>query len=205
MYARWRRPLLSVSAVVLIGFLAGCAQLEYAPKGPYLGYHNELPAAERAVEAARAAGKDRECPNEFKAAEKLMNDAYETYWACRTKEAIAMANDAANQANALCPRKVEAPPPAPAPPPPPAAPTVSLSANPATIQQGQCSTLTWSSTNATGAAIDTGVGNVAPSGSREVCPTSSMGYMITAKGAGDPRPRRRWSSWSRHRPQRRNG
>jgi len=92
--------------------------LEWAPKGPYLAYHKELPAAERAVEAARASGKDRECPDEFKAAEKLMNDAYATYWACRTQEAIAMANDAASRANALCPKKVEAPPP----PPPPAAP-----------------------------------------------------------------------------------
>jgi outer membrane protein OmpA-like peptidoglycan-associated protein len=87
-------------------------------------YHRELPAADRAVEEARAAGKDRECPAEFAAAEKMKNDAYDIYWACRTQEAIAKANEATARANALCPRKAEAPKPAPvkvAPPPPPAA------------------------------------------------------------------------------------
>jgi outer membrane protein OmpA-like peptidoglycan-associated protein len=87
-------------------------------------YHKELPAADRAVEAARAAGKDRECPAEFAAAEKMKNDAFDIYWACRTEEAIAKANEATARANALCPRKAEAPKPAPvmaAPPPPPAA------------------------------------------------------------------------------------
>jgi outer membrane protein OmpA-like peptidoglycan-associated protein len=87
-------------------------------------YHKELPAADRAVEAARAAGKDKECPAEFAAAEKLKNDAFDIYLACRTEEAIAKANEATARANALCPRKVEAPKPVPvqvAPPPPPAA------------------------------------------------------------------------------------
>ncbi len=182
MKVRWRYSFLSV--IGLVGFLAGCAQfgLEYAPKGPWLYYHKELPAADRAVEAARTSGKDRECPDEFGAAEKLKNDAYATYWACHTKEAIAMANDAASRANALCPRKAELPPPA-APPPPPA-PTVSLSASPSTIQAGQCTTLTWSSTNTTDAVIDSGVGAVAPSGSKEVCPKDTIGYGITAKGPG---------------------
>ncbi len=74
---------------------------------------------------------------------------------------------------------------APAPPPPP--PTVSLSANPASIQQGQCTTLTWSSTNASQASIDQGVGGVALSGSRQVCPGSNTPYTITAAGAGGSR------------------
>ena len=104
------RALPTIATFVLLSFLVGCASLglEYAPKRNYLYYHKELPAAERAVEAARQAGKDKECPDEFKAVEKLKNDAYEVYWACRTNEAIAMANEATKRANALCPKKVAA-------------------------------------------------------------------------------------------------
>ena len=170
------RALPTMVTLFLLSFLVGCASLglEYAPKRNYLYYHKELPAAERAVEAARQAGKDRECPDEFKAVEKLKNDAYEVYWACRTNEAIAMANEAAKRANALCPKKV-------------AAPTVSLSASPASIQQGQCTTLTWSSANASNATIDQGVGSVSPSGSRQVCPRSTTQYTIAAAGEGGSR------------------
>ena len=114
----------AVSLVLLLGVFSGCAGLVHAPKRGMMYYHKELPAADRAVEAARAAGKDRECPAEFAAAEKMKNDAYDIYLACRTAEAIAKANEATARANALCPRKVEAPKPAPvmAPPPPAAAP-----------------------------------------------------------------------------------
>jgi len=170
------RALPTMATLFLLSFLVGCASLglEYAPKRNYLYYHKELPAAERAVEAARRAGKDRDCPDEFKAVEKLKNDAYEVYWACRTNEAIAMANEAAKRANALCSKKV-------------AAPTVSLSASPASIQQGQCATLTWSSANASNATIDQGVGKVDLSGSRQVCPRSTTQYTIAAAGEGGSR------------------
>src|SRR3990170_65334 len=110
-----------VSLVLLIGVFSGCAGLEHAPKRGVMYYHKELPAAERAVEAARAAGKDKECPAEFAAAEKMKNEAYDIYLACRTAEGIAKANEATARANALCPRKVEAPRPAPVMAPPPAA------------------------------------------------------------------------------------
>ncbi len=176
------RVLLSLVSVLILGSLLGCA-LEYAPKGRWLYYPNELPAADRAVEAARQAGKDKECPDEFKAAEKMRDDAYEAYWACRTAEGIAMAKEATAKVSALCPVKAAAPPP----PPPPAPPTVSLTANPATIQQGKCSTLSWSSMNAAQAAIDQGLGGVALSGSREVCPSSDTNYTITATGPGGTR------------------
>jgi outer membrane protein OmpA-like peptidoglycan-associated protein len=65
-----------------------------------------------------------------------------------------------------------------------ASPTVSLSANPASVEHGQCATLTWSSTNASTVSIDQGVGKVDPSGSKEVCPLSATQYTITAAGAG---------------------
>jgi outer membrane protein OmpA-like peptidoglycan-associated protein len=112
-------------ACMLLGVLAGCAGLEFAPKRSLLYYHEELPAAERAVAAARAAGKDKQCPAEFQAAEKAKNEAYEIYWSCRTKEGIAKANEAAALAKALCPGKpvpAAVPPPAAAPATPPAPP-----------------------------------------------------------------------------------
>ena len=181
MRSKLRNRLWSVAVLILFGGLVGCAQsgLEWAPKGPHLAYHKELPAAERAVEAARAAGKDRECPAEFSAAEKLKDYAYQTYWACRTNEAIAQANEATANANALCPPRAVAPTP-----PPPAVPTAAITASPTTIQQGQCATLTWSATNATDTSLNHGIGAVAPSGSRQVCPTSTTAYLLAATGAG---------------------
>ena len=69
----------------------------------------------------------------------------------------------------------------------PSAPTVSVSANPASVKQGQCANLTWSSTNASKVSIDQGVGNVDPSGSKQVCPGSTTQYTITAAGEGGSR------------------
>src|SRR4030042_413785 len=99
-----RRVLIVVIAVFSMSLLIGCADMEYAHKDPYpyMYYHKELPEADRAVEAARQAGKDRACPAEFKAAEDLKNRAYEEYAACHTDEAIAMAIEATAKAKALC-------------------------------------------------------------------------------------------------------
>ena len=102
----------AIGLFLLPGVFFGCAGREYAPNRGVMYYHRELPAADRAVEAARAAGKDKECPTEFAAAEKMRNDAYDTYLACHTEEGIAKANQATALANALCPRKAEAPAPA---------------------------------------------------------------------------------------------
>jgi OOP family OmpA-OmpF porin len=186
------RSALKVIAVIgvcmFLGVLSGCAGLEYAPKHRAIFYHKEMPAAERAIEAARAAGKDKECPVEFQAAEKAKDEAYEIYLSCRTKEGIAKANEAAAMAKALCPVKpvpvVVAPPPPPPPPPPAPVPTVSLSANPAAIAPGKCTTLFWSSENASGVSIDQGIGDVGKSGSRQVCPTMTTLYSISATGEG---------------------
>jgi outer membrane protein OmpA-like peptidoglycan-associated protein len=172
-------------ASTFLGVLAGCAGLEYAPKRSIMYYHKELPAAERAVEAARAAGKDKACPAQFQAAEKSKNEAYEIYWSCRTKEGIAKANEAAALANALCPPKpVPVVVPPPPPPPPAAAPSVSLSANPSAVDPGKCTTLFWSSENASGVSIDQGIGSVEKSGSRQVCPSATTPYTIRATGDG---------------------
>ncbi|HEX9156739.1 MAG TPA: OmpA family protein, partial [Syntrophales bacterium] len=79
---------------------------------------------------------------------------------------------------------VVAPPP---PPPPPAAPTVSISADPATIEQGKCANLAWSTTGASSASIDQGVGAVDRNGSRQVCPSGTTQYTVTAVGDGGTR------------------
>ncbi len=76
-------------------------------------------------------------------------------------------------------------PVAQAPPtqPPPPAPTASLSANPDAIEQGQSTTLTWQTSNATDVSIDA-LGAVQPEGSRSVAPVQSTTYRLTAKGPG---------------------
>jgi OOP family OmpA-OmpF porin len=169
--------------LLLAGFLAACSGLQYAPKRGMMYYHKELPAADRAVEAARSAGRDKECPQNFQAAEKMRNDAYDIYLACRTREGIAKANEASAAANALCPKKAEAPKPMVVPPPAPA-PSVSISAIPPSIVSGQCAELRWTSAAADSVSIGPGVGGVAGSGSKQVCPGSTTQYTVTATGAG---------------------
>lgn len=85
-----------------------------------------------------------------------------------------------------CNKKVVVTPPAPPvvqqqPAPPPAAPTVTLTAEPASVERGQAVTLKWSSTNATKAKIS-GVGDVALEGNREVRPDASTTYELIVTG-----------------------
>ena len=172
-----RQRLWVVASLALVGGFVGCS------------YPSEVINANQAVETARQAGKDKQCPDEFLAAEKLKDEAYALCRTCDTTKAIALAREATEKANALCPARpvavVEAPP-APAKPPAPAA-SVSLSASPASLQQGQCATLTWSSSNASSVSIDNGVGKVDPSGSRQVCPDRTTQYRASAVGEGGTR------------------
>lgn len=64
------------------------------------------------------------------------------------------------------------------------APTVSIAANPAAINPGESSTLTWQSYFATSAKIDNGIGNVVVNGSKVVTPVVTTTYKITVTGAG---------------------
>ncbi|HLK03650.1 MAG TPA: peptidoglycan-associated lipoprotein Pal [Candidatus Acidoferrum sp.] len=68
--------------------------------------------------------------------------------------------------------------------PPPARPTVTLQANPTSLNKGDATTLSWSSTNATQLSISPEVGAVAPEGSTKVTPGDSTTYTITASGPG---------------------
>ncbi|HXM96631.1 MAG TPA: peptidoglycan-associated lipoprotein Pal [Candidatus Dormibacteraeota bacterium] len=84
-----------------------------------------------------------------------------------------------------CAKKPIATAPAPAYTPPPAArPTVTLKADPTSINKGESTTLSWSSTNATQVTIAPEVGAVAAEGSTKVTPSDSASYSITAKGPG---------------------
>ena len=86
-----------------------------------------------------------------------------------------------------CHKKTPAPPPPPPPAqpaPPPAAPTITLRANPGTVNRGQAVTLQWDARNAANVNIEPGVGQVAATGNRQVNPTSSVTYTATATGPG---------------------
>ena len=65
--------------------------------------------------------------------------------------------------------------------PPP--PTVTLSASPKSIDRGQSTTLSWSSTSAESAEIEPGIGEVPTSGTRRVSPNATTTYRITVTGA----------------------
>jgi len=92
-----------------------------------------------------------------------------------------------------CKKKVPAPAPPPKidqpapPPPPPTAPAARITnfgAEPRSIQRGQSATLTWSVANATDTNIDNGIGTVAANGTRQVFPTNTTTYTLTASSAG---------------------
>lgn len=99
---------------ISISLIIGCAGYVYSPKNG-VGYHPvELINADKAITDAQKAGKDKQCPKEFAEAKGLRDKAWEVYWSCRTKEAIAIAKDSISKTNALCPPPPP-PPPAPAP------------------------------------------------------------------------------------------
>lgn len=115
--------LLLMISMFATSFTAGCASMEKSPTERGTGYylvHKPLAQASRKIDEARAAGKDKDCPEEFKAAKDKVDEAYASYLACHTKEGIAMAQQGINMANALCPPKAAAVVPVPAPVPAPA-------------------------------------------------------------------------------------
>lgn len=69
-------------------------------------------------------------------------------------------------------------------PPPAPAPTSTLSAEPATLEKGKTTTLTWSSANTSGCEIQPGIGPVPASGSKVVTPAANTSYTLTCNGEG---------------------
>jgi outer membrane protein OmpA-like peptidoglycan-associated protein len=97
---RFALPVLSLT------ILGGCANYEVnSQRGNIPGHYirTEMQQADRAVEAARQAGKDKICPVEFKEAEMAKDNAYDVFRACHTEEGAALAKQATEKANALCP------------------------------------------------------------------------------------------------------
>jgi len=60
----------------------------------------------------------------------------------------------------------------------------SFTAEPRSIERGQSATLRWSVANATDISIDQNLGTVAANGSRQVFPSNTATYTLTARGAG---------------------
>jgi peptidoglycan-associated lipoprotein len=93
-----------------------------------------------------------------------------------------------------CKKKIPPPPPPPPPvqpappppPPPPAAPVIAqFAVDPATIQRGQSSNLSWRVTGTvTNVSINQGIGAVQNSGSQRVYPNDSTTYTLTVTGPG---------------------
>jgi OmpA-OmpF porin, OOP family len=98
-----------IVSLFCMSMIFGCANYEVNTKrGDIPGYYirSEMQEADRAVEAARQAGKDKACPVEFKAAEDAKNKAYDVFRACHTEEGVALAKEATSKANALCPSQM---------------------------------------------------------------------------------------------------
>ena len=173
--------------------LFGCAHYEVNTgrgniPGHYIRY--EMQEADRAVEAARAAGKDKTCPAEFKQADDAKNHAYDVFRACHTEEGAALAKEATAKANALCPPVAAAAPVVPepvsepAPVPAPVAPSDTLTVTPSSITKGESATLAWSSQNATNCEIQPDIGPVPLEGSMTISPADNAAYTLTCSGAG---------------------
>ncbi|QTA84926.1 FG-GAP repeat protein [Desulfonema magnum] len=63
-------------------------------------------------------------------------------------------------------------------------PTVTTGADPVTIQSGESSVLTWTSTDAESCSITPDIGNVDLNGSVTISPTETTTYTVTATGPG---------------------
>jgi outer membrane protein OmpA-like peptidoglycan-associated protein len=149
----------------------------------------EVKKARTTLEAARAAGKATQCPADFKAVEDMVILAEGMCTNCKYDIADSTAAAAVARANALCPPAKPTPPPAEVRTvnAPPAAPTASIAVGPSSVDSGGCAALTWATAGATDVSIDSGVGSVSASGSKQVCPTNTTRYTVTANGPGGSR------------------
>ncbi len=177
------RNLLFVSLLILaVAFAAGCAKRQLTK--------SEMDRADAiAAKIAKAESMDaKDCaPRELAIAhaelDHARHEATESKYNDAEIEEFFVAADKA--ADALLAKTIpcwEAKQAKPAAVPLVAVPAVTFTANPDTIEKGNCATLAWSSTDATGASIDQGIGSVGTSGDRQVCPPDTITYTITATG-----------------------
>jgi len=98
-----RAFLLLVVAVVALGLLAGCGmKYTQGDKYKYAWHPSALVIAEQDLADAKARGADKDCPVKYKLVEKMIDEAYAIYYACRTQDAIDLALKASDAAKALC-------------------------------------------------------------------------------------------------------
>jgi outer membrane protein OmpA-like peptidoglycan-associated protein len=106
-----RALFLFVVAVVAFGMLSGCSmKYTQGEKYVYALHPAALVDAEHDLADAKARGADKQCTAQYNAVAKMIDDAYATYYSCRTQDAIDMALAASEKAKALCGVKVAAVP-----------------------------------------------------------------------------------------------
>lgn len=123
------RGKLILVACVLLLVMAGCApSSHFGVTNKALTAPDQFGETEAAIASAERSEGAKYCPEKIARAKELGKKAAETYWACRTAEAMALLAEArklAKEAESCRPpaRVSPAPPPPPAaaPPPPPAA------------------------------------------------------------------------------------
>ena len=116
-----RRVLLVLIAMLAISSMVGCARIAGVAKDDYRDgnyYPVCLVDMDRALNDARMAGKDKECPDEYNALKDQADRAIKTHLACNTDGACKMAKDIEAKARTItCPPKPVAYVPPPPPPP----------------------------------------------------------------------------------------
>lgn len=192
---------LAFLTVMAMAIFSGCANYEVNTKrGTIQGYYirYEMQGADRAMEAARQAGKDKLCPAEFKAAESAKDNAYDVFRACNTEEGVSLAKKATAMANALCPPQPLKAEPAPvivpvakgslvpsaAAEPVDASPASRLTIKPDSIKRGETTQLAWTSHNATDCSIQPRIGQVQTQGSLSIMPVENTTYTLSCNGGG---------------------
>ena len=109
----------AVMALFALSVMAGCTRIlgieksSAARNGDY--YPICLVKADQALDEARMAGKDKECPDEFSALKEKVDEAYKVHLGCNTEGACKMAREAIAKIKDLCPPRpmVQAPESAP--------------------------------------------------------------------------------------------
>jgi len=123
------RKLFVVALVILPLVMVGCASRPYfGVESKAIAVPEECGQTEAAIAKAEKSPGAQYCPEKIAQAKEMAKKGVETYWACRTKEAMKMLADA--RALAAEAEKCQAPPPpkpvakpTPPPPPPPPRPT----------------------------------------------------------------------------------
>jgi outer membrane protein OmpA-like peptidoglycan-associated protein len=166
------RHLILLLSILLATFLvAGCGTTRMATKGE-TDQFNAISGKIAQAENMTPKGAKECAPKELAVAQANLDGArHETTESWET--AASYISKADKSADALLAKTKACQPP-----------LLKFTANPEEVAPGKCSTLTWSSQNVQKGEIDQGVGAVAASGSKEVCPAETTSYTMTATGTG---------------------